>query len=159
MSTLRAIHLLKNAARVSAWLCASLFTLACASDVRAQATNDARTNDVRGVVVDQNDSPVAGALVTLTDARGLDITGIKADASGRFDFRRGMPYGFTLNVEAEGFGSFKRIWKEGEWGGAELRVVLAPPTLSERVTVTASRTETRLGNTAASVVVLSQDEL
>ncbi|MDT5294232.1 MAG: iron complex outerrane recepter protein, partial [Acidobacteriota bacterium] len=104
-------------------------------------------------------SPVAGALVTLMSGRGLDITGVKTDAGGRFDFQIEMPYGFTLTAQAEGFGRFERVWKEGEWDGVELRVVLYPPSLSERVTVTASRTETRLGETAASVVVLSSEEL
>lgn len=127
--------------------------------MRAQTTRDARTNGVRGVVVDQNGSPVEGALVTLISGRGFDITGVKADAEGRFDFQIEMPYGFTLTAQAEGFGKFERGWKEGEWDGGELRVVLNPPSLSERVTVTASRTTTRLGETAASVVVLSSEEL
>jgi outer membrane receptor protein involved in Fe transport len=146
-------------ARVAAWLCAVAFALAFASGASAQDARGALTNGVRGVVVDQNGSPVAGALVMLIGARSVDITGAKADAEGRFDFHFVQPYGFTLSIQAEGFGRFERAWKEGEWDGGELRVVLSPPSLSERVTVTASRAKTRLGETAASVVVLSSEEL
>jgi outer membrane receptor protein involved in Fe transport len=114
---------------------------------------------VRGIVVDLNGSPVEGAAVTLLRARSDELLIDYTDAEGRFSFSTEMPYGFTLTVGAAGFGRFERSWKEGEWNGGELRVVLAPPALSERVTVTASRAETRLGETAASVVVLSSDEL
>ncbi len=156
MSFSRPSRSFKFEARVVACLCAVAFALAFASGASAQ---DARANGVRGVVVDQDGSPVAGALVMLIGARSVDITGAKADAEGRFDFHFAQPYGFTLSVQAEGFGRFERTWKEGEWDGGELRVVLSPPSLSERVTVTASRAETRLGETAASVVVLSSEEL
>jgi outer membrane receptor protein involved in Fe transport len=135
-----------------AWLCAVVFALVLASDSRAQ------TNGIRGVVVDQNGSPVAGASVELGGAHNPGDV-VKTDAEGRFDFGGVEPHGFVLNVAAEGFAKFVRSWHQGEWDGRELRIVLAPPALSERVTVTASRAETRLGETAASVVVLSSDEL
>lgn len=116
---------------------------------------------VSGVVVDQNASPVAGASVTLTrqEGGGLLIGSAETDAEGRFVFHGLPPRVFILTVTAEGFGKFERVWYGGEWDGGELRVVLAPPALSEQVTVTASRAETRLGETAASVVVLSSEEL
>ncbi|MFL6286695.1 MAG: TonB-dependent receptor [Pyrinomonadaceae bacterium] len=166
MATLRPTRSDKLKPYVFAWLfCAFVFAHACASCVRAQATRDtktknsAQTDGVRGVVVDENGSTVEGALATMISARSHSITGVKTDAGGRFDFGPDPPPGFTLRIEAEGFGRFERVWKEGEWNGVELRVVLSPPTLSERVTVTASRTETRLGETAASVSVLSSEEL
>jgi outer membrane receptor protein involved in Fe transport len=152
VSSLRQLRSFKAEARAFACLCAALFALAFASGARAQA------GGVRGVVVDQNGSPVAGASVKI-DARPSGAGLTKTDAEGRFDFQVGRPHGFALTVEAEGFGRFERTWGRGEWDGGALRVVLAPPTLSERVTVTASRAETRLGETAASVVVLSSDEL
>src|SRR5919107_326710 len=152
VSSLRQLRSFKAEARAFACLCAALFALAFASGARAQAGGG------RGVVVDQNGSPVAGASVKI-DARPSGAGLTKTDAEGRFDFQVGRPHGFALTVEAEGFGRFERTWGRGEWDGGALRVVLAPPTLSERVTVTASRAETRLGETAASVVVLSSDEL
>ncbi|MFL6333917.1 MAG: TonB-dependent receptor [Pyrinomonadaceae bacterium] len=135
-------------------LCFVLF--ACVGTVRAQGGAGA----LRGVVVDGDGAPVAGALVMLVVHRSVDVTGMKTDAEGRFEFNEDpRPFGFTLTVTAGGFGRFERVWKEREWDGSELRVVLAPPSFAERVTVTAARTETRLAETAASVVVLGREEL
>src|SRR5215207_4662849 len=174
VSIRRLIHSFGLRPRAAAWLCAFVFALACASRARSQVTQapqDAQTPRaaqmprafgeyaVRGVVVDENGSPVNGASVALTDNRMSGIIRIVTGADGRFDFGKARPAVFTLLVQAEGFGGFERRWEEGEWGGVELRIVLAPPALSEQVTVTASRTETRLGETAASVVVLSSEEL
>ncbi|MDT5293228.1 MAG: Carboxypeptidase regulatory-like domain, partial [Acidobacteriota bacterium] len=134
--------------------------LACCAPralVSAQETG-AQGVGVRGVVVDLNGASVPDALVVLVSARSVEAT-LKTDAGGRFDFGFAEPHGFTLTVTARGFGRFERSWKEGEGSDAPLRVVLAPPSLAERVTVTASRTETRLGETAASVVVLDEREL
>ena len=135
--------------------CLVLVALVCAA--RAQEAG-APGAGVRGVVVDQHGAPVPGAMVILF-AKSVDVTGARTDAAGRFDFGPARPGGFTLTVTAEGFGRFEGGWKEGEWDGTELRVVLAPPTLAERVTVTAARTETRLAETAASVVVLEEEEI
>jgi outer membrane receptor protein involved in Fe transport len=134
--------------------------LACCAPralVSAQETG-AQGDGVRGVVVDLNGASVPDALVVLVSGRSVEAT-LKTDAGGRFDFGFAEPHGFTLTVTARGFGRFERSWKEGEESDAPLRVVLAPPSLAERVTVTASRTETRLGETAASVVVLDEREL
>lgn len=117
-----------------------------------------QSDGVRGVVVDENGSPVEGASVGML-APSVDVTLTKTDAEGYFDFGVAQSNWFSLTVQAEGFGRFGRLWEAGEWKGEALRVVLSPPALSERVTVTASRAETRLGETAASVVVLSSEEL
>jgi outer membrane receptor protein involved in Fe transport len=133
--------------------CLIVFALACAEG-RAQ------TAALRGVVVDGDGAPVAGAAVTLTVQRSVDVTVVKTDDAGRFEFDGDpRPFGFTLSVVAEGFARFGRVLREGEWDGGELRVVLAPSGFAERVTVTAARTETRLAETAASVVVLGEEEL
>jgi outer membrane receptor protein involved in Fe transport len=134
-------------------LCFALFV--CVGAVRAQ-----EGAALRGVVVDVDGAPVAGASVMLVVHRSVDVTGVKTDAEGRFEFKDDpRSSGFTLTVTAGGFGRFERVWKEREWDGSELRVVLAPPSFAERVTVTAARTETRLAETAASVVVLGREEL
>jgi outer membrane receptor protein involved in Fe transport len=134
--------------------------LACAPGVgaRAQGAN-VEGAFVRGVVVDENGAPVPNVTVGLLGVGPVDATFVKSDAEGRFDFGVPSSRGFRLSVEVGGFGKFERSWKAGEWDGAPLRVVLVPSSLAERVTVTASRTETRLGETAASVVVLGEREL
>ena len=140
--------------RVPSKLFATCFILfALAGVVRAQE------GALRGVVVDESGAPLAGASVSLGVQRSVDIGGVKTDAEGRFEFKSPRAYPFTLTVTAEGFARFGHVWKEGEWDGGELRVVLVPPGFAERVTVTAARTETRLAETAASVVVLGAEEL
>ncbi|HJQ30845.1 MAG TPA: carboxypeptidase-like regulatory domain-containing protein, partial [Pyrinomonadaceae bacterium] len=124
--------------------------LACAA---ARAQEPAQSRTLVGVVVDQNGAPVRGALV-MTWARSVDMNGAKTDADGRFEVTVVPSYDFVLMVSAEGFEGYRRGWAAGGWDGREVRVVLAPLALAERVTVTAARTETRLSETAASVVVL-----
>lgn len=165
MSLRRPIHSFKLKPRAAAWLCAVAFALACAHGSRAQEDiqpgRAVKLKGVGGVVVDGNGSPVEGASVSLTtqEGGGLLLGSAETDAEGRFVFDGVPPRVFRLNVTAEGFGRFEHTWEEGDWGGGELRIELGPPALSEQVTVTASRTETRLGETAASVVVLSSEEL
>jgi outer membrane receptor protein involved in Fe transport len=181
VSLRRQVWPVKSAARVFAWLCALVCALACASDSSAQETmptpaaRETRVTEspkqppppwalkpqagvVRGVVVDENGSPVEGATVFVT-ARTVVVGLTKTDAEGYFDFDTEYAFAFSLTVQAEGFGKFVRLWDKDEWSGGAMRIVLGPPALSERVTVTASRTETRLGETAASVVVLTSEEL
>jgi outer membrane receptor protein involved in Fe transport len=133
--------------------------LACVGTARAQTA--ATPGALRGVVVDQDGAPVPGASVAVTFHRPFLIGSVRTDSEGRFEFKDPLSsyYGLTLRVSAEGFGDFKRSWGKGEWAGGELRVVLRPTAYAERVTVTAARTETRLAETAASVVVLGEDEL
>ncbi|MCA1628239.1 MAG: TonB-dependent receptor, partial [Acidobacteria bacterium] len=53
----------------------------------------------------------------------------------------------------------ERVWDAVERDGMGLRITLSPALAAEQVTVTATRTETRLGETAASVAVLSDEAL
>ena len=140
-------------------ICFLYAALVCAACAAARAQGAALPGALRGVVVDQNGAPVSGASVVLLGAGASGAASLKTDAEGHFDFGPAPSRGFTLTVSAGGFATFERIWKAGEWDGGELRVELLPMTLAERVTVTASRTETRLAETAASVVVLGEEEL
>jgi outer membrane receptor protein involved in Fe transport len=124
----------------------------------AQGTQE-QSRGLSGVVVDQNGAPVAGASVTVRAAGSSTDERRTTDAQGRFSFERVPARSFVLAVEARGFESFERRLGAGGGNAEPLRIVLAPAAFDERVTVTASRTETRLGETAASVVVLSSEEI
>ncbi|HEV2864091.1 MAG TPA: TonB-dependent receptor [Pyrinomonadaceae bacterium] len=123
------------------------FILLCCGQAAAQTLS--------GVVTDERGSPVAGAFVTAREEGTSSTARGTTNGEGRFALSPVPSRSFTLVVEAEGFARFERVLKSGEF----VRVVLAPAGLAERVTVTASRTEARLGETAASVVVLGSEEL
>src|SRR5215212_9771848 len=150
VSLRRQVSPVKPDARVFAWLCAFAFALACASFSRAQETKPtpvkqetqavespkqpgrtlrSQSDGVRGVVVDENGSPVEGSSVFML-APSVDVTLVKTDAEGYFDFGIAQAHWFSLTVQAEGFGRFVRHWEAGEWKGEALRVVLAPPALA-----------------------------
>ena len=126
---------------------------------------------LEGVVLDQAGAPIAGAEVALS-AGSLAILQIKTDTSGRFVLHTVSPEVDTLTVRARGFTTYKQKWSAIERDAARtenlpptennlrrLEIVLAPAPIAEEVIVTATRTETRLGDTAASVVVLSSEEI
>jgi outer membrane receptor protein involved in Fe transport len=142
-------------------ICLSLFALVGAARAQEGAPMQGEPPPkLRGVVVDQHGAPVPRAEVWVLGVGAIDALVALTDAEGRFEVGPMRLYGFVLTVRAAGFEKFERRWKADEWDGREvLRVVLLPPTFAERVTVTAARTETRLAETAASVVVLGEEEL
>ena len=139
------------------YTCFILVALACAA--HAQEAGPRSSPALRGVVVDQNGAPVQGATLVLTVHESPGVTRTMTDTSGRFEFQSPGKSQFMLKVEAEGFARLERVWLANEWDGGELRLVLPTRSYVERVSVTAARTETRLAETAASVVVLGAEEL
>lgn len=111
---------------------------------------------VEGVVRDQTGAAVAGAEVSLR-AAGKVIAHALTDDAGRFSFERVTEAEVMLTVRARGFEETERRLKASET--LSLEIVLTPASLTERVTVTATRTETRPGEAAQSVVVISHEEL
>ncbi|HEY0377405.1 MAG TPA: TonB-dependent receptor [Pyrinomonadaceae bacterium] len=139
-----------SAARVFA--CA-LTLLLCLTSSSAQSPS----TRVEGVVQDQTGAAVVRASVTLRNGSAIVAESI-TDSGGRFRLEVSTPAD-TVSVRAEGFAPFESRLSVIRTNLLGLEIVLAPAPLSERVTVTATRTETRLGETAASVVTLSQTEL
>jgi outer membrane receptor protein involved in Fe transport len=113
---------------------------------------------VTGVVSDQMNSPIPKAQVSLRTASSLTVQTI-TDADGRFSFEAVDDGEGTLTVRASGFAQAERSWSATKGEASELVIILAPAPLAEQVTVTAARTETRLGETATSVAVLTTEEL
>ncbi|MFN2385030.1 MAG: TonB-dependent receptor [Thermoanaerobaculia bacterium] len=109
---------------------------------------------LRGVVADEAGRAVAGANVTLETARGRPRT--TTDSDGGFSLEASAPV--TLRVEAPGFRPLERRVEPADLE-AGLRLVLVAAGVSERLSVTATRTPARLADTAASVVVLSSEDL
>ena len=113
---------------------------------------------VEGVVLDQNGAPIAGAELLFGGESSIITRGV-TDGDGRFDLEVAPTMVRGLTVQARGFARFERKWDEIADDAARLEIVLTPAPVLEQVTVTATRTETRLNETAASVVVLSAGEI
>ncbi len=133
--------------------CAFIFFL-CFTTASAQSPNI----QIEGVVQDQTGAAVGHAEVILKNGSAV-IAESSTDADGRFRLETSTSSAATLSVRAEGFAPFESGLDAVQTNLLGLEIVLAPAPLSERVTVTATRTETRLGETAASIVSLSQTEL
>src|SRR6266542_4891835 len=112
---------------------------------------------VEGVVVDQAGDPVAAATVTLSS--DVFTTTSHTDNEGHFHVETIAQESLILEITAEGFATIKQRVSPTTDVSNKLRFVLKPVTLTGQVTVTATRTDTRLEETAASIVVLGQKEL
>jgi outer membrane receptor protein involved in Fe transport len=112
---------------------------------------------VNGTVTDQRDSPVAGAEVVLTV--GTVSVRQTTGEDGHFTLD-GVPAGNgILTARASGFAPFQRTWSAQQADATNLRLTLAPATVAEEITVTAERAATRVSDTAASVIVLSSEDI
>ncbi len=114
------------------------------------------TKKVEGVVTDQNGAPISGAEVTVA---GQGATATRTtNAEGRFAFDAAGEAAM-LTIRARGFETASRVWNAADQDSARLKITLSAERLSEQMTVTASRTETRVSDTAASIAVLSSQDL
>lgn len=111
---------------------------------------------VEGVVTDQAGAPISGAEITFAD-KAATVTRT-TDGEGRFVFDA-QGDAAMMTIRARGFETASRVWNVGDADSARIRITLAAERLSEQMSVTASRTETRVSDTAASVAVLLKEDL
>lgn len=112
---------------------------------------------VEGVVTDQAGAPISGAEVSF-NSKAFTATQT-TNTEGQFVFAAVSSDKGTLAVRARGFAAVDRAWSADDTTAARLNITLAPAPVSEEITVTAERTQTRVSDTAASVVVLSTEDI
>lgn len=110
---------------------------------------------VSGTVVDANGSAIKQAHVYLQTKHRV-LSQLTTDERGEFLISTSETNNVTLVIRSEGFSPYELLLTGSQSG---IRVVLVPSAISEQVTVTAARTETRLSETAASVVSLNKEDL
>jgi outer membrane receptor protein involved in Fe transport len=115
-------------------------------------------NELEGIVQDQTNAPIPHAQVTLRNG-SVNIAETTSDSDGRFRLNVATTLGTTLSVRAQGFAQFESRLTALQTNSPGLKITLAPAPLSEQVTVTATRTETRIGDTAASITSIPSEEI
>src|SRR6267378_649248 len=112
---------------------------------------------IDGVVVDQNGDPVPAAVVTYSASAPTTL--VITDNEGLFRFETTSTGSALLTINANGFAPTERKIDPATDQVTGLRIVLVPANISAQVTISATRTETRLSETAASVVVVNSNDL
>ena len=110
---------------------------------------------VTGVVRDSSGGVVSGATVIARAPSGAEqrtVTGL----DGRFTIS--LPAPFDLTIRAGGFAENTQSVTAAA-AGSPLEVVLVPGSVSQQVTVTATRGEERLADVPASVTVLNKEDI
>ncbi len=120
-----------------------------------QAGGDAK-HRVEGVVKDQTGAPVGYADVTLTGPAFSANT--ITNSEGRFVFEGVQQRAGKITVRASGFAVGESNWKI-EGSSANLDITLSLASVTDQITVTAARTETRLGDTPSSIALISHEAL
>jgi outer membrane receptor protein involved in Fe transport len=116
---------------------------------------------ISGTVHDQSGAVIRDALVIARQLRTGAERRVVTDAAGQFHVPE-MEDGVLVIVRVAGFAEYReKTGPEDDQLGRNrhLDIELAPATVLQEVTVTATRTEERLGNVPASVSVLSADEI
>jgi outer membrane receptor protein involved in Fe transport len=117
----------------------------------------AQSVTLQGTVHDTAHAVIAGASVTVHS--GEYQSTIETDENGKFSFPAVPATSGTLDVSREGFRTSKQSWSSNSSSNVSLDLVLLPASASERVTVSAARTEVRLAETPGSTVLLSQTDV
>src|SRR6185436_1817974 len=107
-----------------------------------------------GIVRDQSGGAVPGASISVRSGSGIDEVTVSGP-DGRFVLEKAPDGQATLVVRAVGFAVKEQPFS----GEGDIEVVLEPPTILETVTVTAARTEERLGSIPASIKVLDRADI
>jgi len=133
------------------FVCLALLQIACCFNTPAQSLN----SGFKGHVHDESGAAIANARV---EFRGeLRAAHTRTSEDGSFSFDGSIARGI-LTIVAPGFAVFSQRLTQAT-SQTSLEIILKPASIREQVTVTAARTETALGSTAASVRVLSPAEL
>ena len=117
----------------------------------------AQTIRLAGVVRDSAGAVIPGASLQLR-AGSYEANAI-SDAEGQFVFAGVGGTSGTIAAHADGFTPLRQEWTAGLDAQIRLTLVLTPASSHEEITVSATRTETRLTDTPGSTIMLSKTEV
>jgi len=128
-----------------------------APDILSTQAAPLPSDSVAGSVRDADGGLVPGATVVLRSSSGPDISTVTA-ADGSFVFRSAPAGALTIIVRAGGFAETRQVIAAGA-PRTGLAITLGPAAINETVTVTATRTEQRMGDVPASITVIGRDDI
>lgn len=111
---------------------------------------------VSGIVTDSKNAPLENAEISLFEKR-KKIAQTKTDANGKFSIELENTNNISLTVKAKGFATFSKNLPPNF--RENLNIILEPETLRDEVTISITRTESKLAETPASIVVLNRETL
>ncbi|HQU81831.1 MAG TPA: TonB-dependent receptor [Pyrinomonadaceae bacterium] len=111
---------------------------------------------ISGSVTDQKNAPIQNAEIVVY-AKSKIISQTSTDTEGKFSFDLQNPQSVILQVKAKGFAVFSTNLPPNF--NETLNIILEPETLRDEVTVSITRTESKLAETPASIVVLDRENL
>ena len=122
-------------------------------------TQSPKFHSLSGVVLDQRAAPIQNARVSLYNKSAQLLQQTETGDDGHFSFDNiGASEGF-LSVSAKGFAELRRNWSSNKDDALDLRIALTPADVTGQVVVSATRIETILRDTPASIRVLPAAEL
>lgn len=148
---------MERSAHVHRWLenaCRCLIVTALMTFPVVAQNNSGST--VEGVVLDSNGAPIVEAHVQLAGATGFLAT-TRTRSDGTFQLHTDGQKSLTLMVRAAGFSTYEQ--EVSSTSQTALQIVLMPATVSAKVTIAATRVETRTDETASSVVIVDGSKL
>ena len=117
----------------------------------------ATAGSLRGVVVDPDDRPVAGAEVRVIGPTGVRST--RTGDDGHFEVVDLRPSTYQVIVEADGLGGPAQQVQVRDEDTGQIRIALGVGPVSESVVVSASQVEMPLSAAPASVSVVEREEI
>lgn len=142
-----------------AWL-PLLFVALLFVPLSPMATAATARGRVEGAVTDPTGAKVAGAQVSLRDRTGVIAYRARSDDEGHFAIGEVVAGRYTVSVEASGFSQSKTITVEVQSGTTEnANVQLEISAISDHLFVTATRTESTIGELAGSGSVITDADL
>ncbi len=127
----------------------------------ASAVAQSSRGVLRGKVVDSRGAAVRGARIVLFYNGKVALRETSSNQQGEFGFDYLLPGDYALSVEADGLTQQGGSQPVRILGGQQFTIAipLTPAAIEDSVVVSATRTESRLGQTPASVFVISATDL
>ena len=125
----------------------------------AGASQGPQGGGLSGQITDQTDLAVGGVQIRL---RGLSTAVVRVSRSGQdgsFSIQNLPPDSYQVRLNAPGFREHAEVVALGENQTVNLNIRLRVALLPETITVTPTGSEQRVGDLAASVSVLNEDEI